>query len=211
MKKIIIFFCFLSQFLVAQEKRSNLFGFATSNTFTYCDLKDTVFFNKVIALQPKLLRFPGGAVGNYYHLGGPGYGFDFEEIKKYDAGKFLKRSKGLLRSAQKKGHKHDYIDDFITLAKATNAQAILVVNMFAQSNDILKMITKMKENKIKVAGVELGSELTNRYFFQKGYTIDDYIKTCLIYTKKIRELDSTIKIGVVVAPLGKKKNHRHNN
>ena len=49
------------------------------------------------------------------------------------------------------------------------------------------------------------SELTNRYFFKKGYTIDDYIKSCLYYTKKIKDFDSSIKIGIVAAPLGKKK------
>ena len=124
--------------------------------------------------------------------------------------KFLKRSKGLVRSAQKKGHKHDYIDDFIKLANATNAKVILVVNMFSYTDDILQMIRKMKDNNIEISGVELGSELTNRYFFQKGYTIDDYIKSCLYYTKKIKDFDSSIKIGIVAAPLGKKKNHRHN-
>ena len=72
------------------------------------------------------------------------------------------------------------------------------------------MIRKMKDNNIEISGVELGSELTNRYFFQKGYTIDDYIKSCLYYTKKIKDFDSSIKIGIVAAPLGKKKNHRHN-
>ena len=213
MKKFIFccyFFSFVSNTIFCQQEISNIFGFATSNTFTYCDLNDTNFFNKVIRLNPKLLRFPGGAVGNYYHFGGPGYGFDFEEIKKYDAGKFLKRSKGLVRSAQKKGHKHDYIDDFIKLANATNAKVILVVNMFSYTDDILHMIRKMKDNNIEISGVELGSELTNRYFFQKGYTIDDYIKSCLYYTKKIKDFDSSIKIGIVAAPLGKKKNHRHN-
>ncbi len=213
MKKFILSCClflFMSKMIFAQQEVSNLFGFATSNTFTYCDLNDTNFFNKVIRLNPLLLRFPGGAVGNYYHFGGSGYGFDFEEIKKYDAGKFLKRSKGLVRSAQKKGHTHDYIDDFIKLAQATNAKVILVVNMFSYSDDILHMIRKMKDNNIKISGIELGSELTNRYFFQKGYTIEDYIKSCLYYAKKIKDFDSSIKIGVVAAPLGKKKNHRHN-
>ena len=57
----------------------NLFGFATSNTFTYCDIDDSLFINKVNKLNPKILRFPGGAVGNFYHFGKSGYGFDFDE------------------------------------------------------------------------------------------------------------------------------------
>ena len=82
MKKFILsfyLFLFVSKMIFAQQEVSNIFGFATSNTFTYCDLNDTNFFNKVVRLNPMLLRFPGGAVGNYYHFGGSGYGFDFEE------------------------------------------------------------------------------------------------------------------------------------
>ena len=37
------------------------------------------------------------------------------------------------------------------------------------------MIKKLQENNIEVVGVELGSELSNRSYFLKGYTIDDYI------------------------------------
>ncbi len=210
MKKIITILFLIVPFVLFSQKRDNVFGFATSNTFTYCSLQDTNFFNKVVDLNPRILRFPGGAVGNYYHFNGHGYGFDFEEIKKFDAGKFLKRSKGLARDAKIKGHNYDYIDDFIKLAKATNSQAILVANMFAENDDIIKMISKIKNNNIEIVGVELGSELTNRYFFQKGYTIEKYISTAKAYAKKIKDLDSTIKIGVVVAPLGKKGNHRHN-
>jgi len=62
MRNLILFFLFCSIFSFSQEDRSNLFGFATSNTFTYCDVNDTSFVNKVIALQPKLLRFPGGGL-----------------------------------------------------------------------------------------------------------------------------------------------------
>ena len=117
MKKIVVLILMCSEFIFAQQGRENLFGFATSNTFTYCDINDTFFLNKIIELQPKLLRFPGGAVGNFYHYGASGYGFDFEEINKYDGGRFLKRSKSLVRSTIKKGHTHNYIDDFIVLAK----------------------------------------------------------------------------------------------
>ena len=64
----------------AQDIRENIFGFATSNTFTYCDVSDTLFTNNVSRINPVVLRFPGGAVGNFYHYNGKGYGFDFNEI-----------------------------------------------------------------------------------------------------------------------------------
>ena len=210
MRKIIIILLFSFEGLMAQSVHENIFGFATSNTFTYCDVNDTSFLNKVIALQPKLLRFPGGAVGNFYHYGKNGYGFDFAEVDKFHDGKFPKRSRGLESSRNKKNQQQDYIDDFIILAKATNAKAVLVANLFIDNNDIILMIEKLVANNIEVVGVELGSELSNRSYFTKGYTIDDYVVSAKKCSEKIKGKYPDLKTAIVVAPLGKRNGHRHN-
>ena len=210
MRKSIIIFLFCFEGLMAQSIHENIFGFATSNTFTYCDITDSSFLNKVIALQPKLLRFPGGAVGNFYHYGKSGYGFDFSEIDQYHNGKFPKRARGLENSRNKKNQEYDYIEDFIELVNQTNAKAVLVANLFANNNEILLMIEKLIANNIEVVGVELGSELSNRSYFTKGYTIDDYILSAKSCSDKIKEKYPQIKTGIVAAPLGKREGHRHN-
>jgi hypothetical protein len=210
MRKLIIIFLFCIEVVFAQNTKENIFGFATSNTFTYCDVTDTSFLNKVIELQPKLLRFPGGAVGNFYHYGGKGYGFDFSEIDQYHDGKFPKRSRGLEKSRNKKNQQQDYIEDFIVLSKKTNAKAVLVANLFVDNDDILLMIKKLIENNIEVVGIELGSELSNRSYFTKGYTIDEYIIAAKKCSAKIKEKYPNLKTAIVVAPLGKRKGHRHN-
>ena len=124
--------------LCAQEGyKRNVFGFATSNTFTFFDVKSDDFKEDIKKITPQVLRFPGGAVGNFYHFGKSGYGFDFNEIDKYHNGKFPKRSRGLENSRKKNQHHHDYIDDFITLARKTKAKAVLVANPFVEDdNDI---------------------------------------------------------------------------
>ena len=94
MRYLFVFMIFFGKLISAQNEKSDLFGFATSNSFIYCDVNDSIFMQYVKDLKPRVLRFPGGAVGNYYHYGSPGYGFNFEEIKKYDAGKFLLRFYG---------------------------------------------------------------------------------------------------------------------
>ena len=210
MRKLIIIFLLCIEGVLAQNVNENIFGFATSNTFTYCDVNDTSFLNKVIALQPKLLRFPGGAVGNFYHYGGKGYGFDFFEIDQYHDGKFPKRSRGLDNSRKKKNQQQDYIEDFIILVKKTNAKAVLVANLFVDNNDIILMIEKLQKNNIEVVGVELGSELSNRSYFTKGYTIDEYVIAAKKCSAKIKEKYPNLKTAIVVAPLGKRKGHRHN-
>lgn len=210
MRKLIIIFSLCIEVVFAQNIKENIFGFATSNTFTYCDVTDTSFLYKVIALQPKLLRFPGGAVGNFYHYGEKGYGFDFFEIDQYHDGKFPKRSRGLDKSRNKKNQQQDYIEDFIVLAKKTNAKAVLVANLFIDNDDILLMIKKLTENNIEVVGIELGSELSNRSYFTKGYTIDEYIIAAKKCSEKIKNKYPYLKTAIVVAPLGKRKGHRHN-
>lgn len=193
----------------AQNRDKDIFGFATSNTFTYCNIEDSTFLNKVLKINPQILRFPGGAVGNFYHFGKEGYGFDFNEIDKYHSGKFPKRSRGLDKSRNKKNHNYDYIDDFIKLAKRTGAKAVLVANLFIDNDDILLMIEKLKKNNIEIIGVELGSELSNRSYFQKGYTINDYILSAKRCSEKIKNKYPKIKTAIVAAPLVNKKNHRH--
>jgi hypothetical protein len=210
MRKLIIIFLLCIEVVFAQNIKENIFGFATSNTFTYCDVTDTSFLNKVIALQPKLLRFPGGAVGNFYHYGGKGYGFDFSEIDQYHDGKFPKRSRGLENSRRKNNQQQDYIEDFIILAKKTNAKAVLVANLFVDNNDIILMIEKLMKNNIEVVGVELGTELSNRSYFTKGYGIDEYVIAAKKCSEKIKEKYPHLRTAIVAAPLGKRKGHRHN-
>ncbi|MBT3612123.1 MAG: hypothetical protein HN522_04190 [Flavobacteriales bacterium] len=209
MRNLIIIFLLCIESVLAQNVKENIFGFATSNTFTYCDVTDTSFLNKAIAIKPKLLRFPGGAVGNFYHYGEKGYGFDFSEIDQYHDGKMPKRARGLDNSRIKKNQQQDYIEDFIILAKKTNAKAIIVANLFIDNDDILLMIKKLIENNIEVVGVELGSELSNRSYFTKGYTIDEYVIAAKKCSDKINEKYPNLKTAIVAAPLVNKKNHRH--
>ena len=211
MRLFFLILFFQSAHLFGQEIEKNVFGFATSNTFTYFNVLDTSFIHQVNKLNPQILRFPGGAVGNFYHFNKSGYGFDFNQIDQYHDGKFPKRSRGLESARKKNKHQHDYIYDFIELAKQTNAKAVLVANPFNHNdNDIILMIKKLQENNIEVVGVELGSELSNRSYFLKGYTIDDYILFAQRCSRLIKINFPDVKIAVVAAPLGKKKGHRHN-
>ena len=212
MKNILLIFIlsFFTYLLPAQEINPDIYGFATSNTFTYCDVNDTSFTNKVLKLNPQVLRFPGGAMGNFYHFNKNGYGFDFVEIEKFAKGsRFIQRSEALNRANIKKGHTQDYIDDFIKLVKLTDAKVVLVANMFVDNDDIIKMISKMKSHNLAIIGVELGSELSNRTFYLNGYTIDEYIEDAEDCSDKINKYYPQLRTAIVAAPLHSNPTHRH--
>ncbi len=189
--------------------KENLLGLTTSNSFTFFDVSDTSFTNKVIELRPKVLRFPGGAVGNFYNYGLAAYGLKIKEIEENHAGGFYKRAKGLLRISKKLKHDQNYIDDFINLVELTKSKVILVANMFSKNDDILLMIDKFKFHNIDILGIELGSELSNKSYYDKGYNINKYIEDAQLIAKKIKKKHPEINIGVVAAPIIKQNNHRH--
>ena len=211
-KRNLFFTCiFFIKLCSAQQIVSNdIFGFATSNTFSYFNIHDSIFQKNIKEISPKLLRFPGGAVGNFYHFNQSAYGLDIKEIDSLISGKFPKRARGLISYSKRRGHKKNYIDDFIVLAKLTNARVIVVANVLTESDkNILAMINKLHENDIHIIGVELGSELSNKSYFDKGYTIDHYIKRCKNLSQYIKEVFPEMKTAIVAAPIIKNKMHRH--
>ena len=193
--------CF-TYLLSSQEINPNLFGFNTSNTFTYCDVNDTSFTNKVQKIKPNVLRFPGGTISNFYHYNEKAYGLDISEISDWDIKKFTKRYNGLIKEQKKRNHNHNYIEDFILLAKQNNSKVILVANIISsEDDDIINMIKRFKSENIEILGVELGSELSNRAYKKYINSVDDYIQLAQKYSDIIKKEYPEIKVGVVAAPI----------
>ncbi|MDG2139011.1 MAG: hypothetical protein P8J77_02275 [Flavobacteriales bacterium] len=207
---IVILVFFVSLTNAQQFFNKNIFGFATSNTFTFFNVDDTVFQEKIGQISPRVLRFPGGAVGNFYHFNEPAYGLKLNEIDSLISGKFPKRARGLINFARKKGHRDNYIYDFMKLAKSTGASAVLVANVLTEDiDDIINMINTIQENDIDIIGVELGSELSNKSYYDNGYTIESYIARAEYISQQIKSDFPKLKTAVVAAPILKDKKHRH--
>lgn len=201
---------FVNSLYTQETYNQNIFGFATSNTFTFFDTRSDDFKEKIKIISPQILRFPGGAVGNFYHFNKPAYGMKIKEIDSLIAGKFPKRARGLISYSKKKRHTNNYIDDFIALAKFSNSRAVLVANVLTeQTEDVLNMIQKIKDSGVEIIGVELGSELSNKSYFDKGFLIDDYIKKSELISNAIKKSFPKILTAVVAAPLLEDENHRH--
>ena len=164
-RSLLFFTCLMStQYSFAQSVlNENIFGFATSNTFTYFNVKSENFKENCDEISPRLLRFPGAAVGNFYHFDAPAYGIKLNEVDSLIGGKFPKRARGLISFSKKNNHNINYIYEFIDLAKQHQSNVVLVANMLTgHKEDIISMISLMRENNLNVVGVELGSELSNK-------------------------------------------------
>lgn len=213
MRKITValYLLLFSNILFGQQKvNPNIFGLATSNTFTYFNIYDTLFMQKVLEISPRVLRFPGGAVGNFYHYNGEAYGFDLDEIDRWHKGGFPKRARGLLKSSKKMAHNKNYIEDFIHLAKQTNSSVVLVANIITgDTGELFLMIDHMKLEGLNIIGIELGSELSNQSYYLAGFNSDNYITLSEKFANSIKMKYPDIKIGVVAAPLVDEKKHRH--
>ena len=148
-------------------------------------------------------------MGNFYHYRATGYGFDENEVANCHGQKFPKRVKGLIKDQKTRGHTHNYIDDFIVLAKQNNSKVIIVANIITSKEDeIIYVIKQFRSEGIQILGVELGSELSNRAYKSYINSVEDYILLAKKYSSIIKEKYPEIKVGVVAAPIKQKTPRR---
>ena len=189
----------INSLTVKSQVNPNLFGFRTSTSFVFFNVKDSIFINNVKTISPNVLSFPGG-FGNFYHLEGVGYGLDIAEIQHYHKGKKSKQAKGLNRIIKKKLHTRNYIYDFIELAKATNSSVVYDANIISSNpQEVLTIIKLFLSNGIRLLGVELGGELSNRAYTH-FMDIEKYIVLSKSYADAIRSVYKDLPIAVVAAP-----------
>ncbi|MCB9032630.1 MAG: hypothetical protein H6553_02215 [Chitinophagales bacterium] len=138
---------------IKNKINSNILGVNTGFTFKEPIEQNNDFLYFYKQLNPRVVRFPGGTIGNYYHPNKYGYGFTQKVV-------LTSRNFGPLSKLQIE-KKPDILNAFITLCKANNASAIYVVNVYDEGTpeEMIYVINKLKENNIKVLGVELGNEL----------------------------------------------------
>jgi hypothetical protein len=177
----------------------NLFGFRTSLAFIFFDIQDSVFINNVKSISPNVLSFPGG-FGNFYHLEGAGYGLKLDEIEKHHKKSKRKTVSNLNKLIAKKNHTDNYIYDFIEMVKMTGSSVIYNANITSSSTEeVLQVIKLFADSNVKLLGVELGGELSNRSYAH-FMNIERYIFLSKLYSKSIKEVYKDLPVAVVSAP-----------
>jgi hypothetical protein len=178
-----------------------LYGFSTASMYQQINASDEKFIDCVNNLNPQILRWPAGAMAQYYHWNKPGYGYDRNEINKYNSNisKNIDNQNGF--ADKNKNITKPYIDNFISLVQKTKSKVIVCANMLTGNElELKEMLEYFKKNKVDVVAVEMGNEFylpkQRKYFPDAG----SYLNTCKKYLPAVKFVFPKAKIGVVAAP-----------
>lgn|GEM_PF-4907053 len=152
-------------------------------------------------LSPKILRFPGGTIANFYHPEEPAYGMKIETVEKMkdlNMGSLIVNQN---KRVEKDNLSLNYKVPFAQLCKELDASVLLVANLLDGSvKEAISMIDYFKEQEIKIDGVELGNEYYLKSYREEFPTVDEYIRRSKKFAKAIREKYPDLKMGVIAAP-----------
>ncbi len=182
---------------------SDLYGMAISNIFDRINVGNSFFIKYDQQLNLRILRWPSGGESSYYHWNSKGYGYiknEIESINKIAVDKFEKQGRFKMQSKLDKR----YIDEFIELAKRTKSNVLIVANILTASpNELIDQLNFLKENGLKIVGVELGCEPYLNQLRKVFPSAEKYSSICIPYADSLRKYFPEIPIGACAAPYGK--------
>ena len=184
----------------AQPLRQALYGFNTNMITGDYGYLDPDFVELTKALAPKTLRFPGGAVGNFYHwrIGG----FLEDEMASTLNSKLNQRNKGNYVKLQRRRDGKILFDDFMQLCSALNITPIVVVNLWTGSpEESAAWVRYAKDKGYDIEHWELGNEYYLPHYLNKYPTADAYIKEAKKHAAAMKAVNRDIKLSVCATPI----------
>ena len=174
--------------------QEGLLGFNSAFSFTLGIDKEKEILDLSKQLTPRVLRFPGGTLANYFHPKGPGYGLKEGEVKGQGVMyKELQKQAALSSNA---------LDDYIEYSKTVKHKCLYVANIITGTpDDVIYAINKIKASGTEVIGVELGNELYFNEYRALFPNVQTYINKAKMFAGPIRKAFPEIKIGVIAAKL----------
>ena len=184
----------------SQPLRQALYGFNTNmmnGDYGYLDA-DFVELTKILA--PKTLRFPGGAVGNFYHWE-PGGFFESEMASTLNPKLNARNKRNYARLQKLRGGKIVF-DDFIQLCNTLNITPVVVVNLWTGSPaESAAWVSYAKNKGYHVKHWELGNEYYLPHYLNKYPTVGVYIAEAKKHAAAMKAVDPDIKVSVCASPI----------
>jgi alpha-L-arabinofuranosidase len=173
-----------------------LYGFNTNMLHGLYAYTDKNFVDMVSSLDPVVLRFPGGTVGNFYHW--KKAGFDKSELDASSI-KWLSRQHENLQKTRKGVLS---FDDFMALCAKLNIKPLLTVNLYTGTpEESAEWVRYVKQKGYKVFGWELGNELNFPMYKDRIRDIDEYISVARRHLNAMRAVDPGVRAAVVARPI----------
>nr|UZM28273.1 hypothetical protein [uncultured bacterium] len=187
----------------------SLYGFNTAALFFHYK-GEKQGEDKIKALQPNILRFPGGTTANFYHFNAPAYGYKAEDAAMVAGSNAYENAQNSARKDAEDigsyGLKDNYAVNMVTLAKATGASVLLVTNQLSGTlEENLAMVDFFKASGVKIAGIELGNEYYLKAYQEEFPDVESYIQSAKPLAKKIRAKYPEIPLAVVASPIAEMK------
>ena len=184
----------------AQPLRQALYGFNTNMMSGDYGYLDANFVELTKTLAPKTLRFPGGAVGNFYHWE-PG-GFFENEMASTLNPKLNQRNKGNYVRLQRRRDGKILFDDFMQLCNTLNITPIVVVNLWTGTpEESAAWVRYAKDKEYQVKHWELGNEYYLPHYFNKYPTVEAYITAAKKHAAAMKAVNPDIKVSVCATPI----------
>ena len=184
----------------AQPLRHALYGFNTNMMSGDYGYLDADFIELTRALAPKTLRFPGGAVGNFYHWEPSGF-FENEMASTLNPKLNSRNQRNYVR-LQKLREGKIIFDDFMQLCNTLNITPIVVVNLWTGSpEESAAWVRYTKDNGYDVKYWELGNEYYLPHYFNKYPTPESYIKEAKKHAAAMKTVNPNIKVSVCATPI----------
>lgn len=174
--------------------QEGLMGFNSAFSFTLGIDKEKEILDLSKQLSPRVIRFPGGTLANYFHPKGIGYGLKEGEVKGQGV---------MYKELQKQSEiSTNALDDYIEYSKTVKHKCLFVANIITGTpEDVIYAINKIKAAGTEVIGVELGNELYFNEYRALFPNVQTYINKAKIFAGPIRKAFPELKIGVIAAKL----------
>ena len=192
-----------------EAPQAQLRGFNASNSmsFAFDPPEAPVIVSSAVSLTQQLkqgapslvLRYPGGALANYVHPTGPGYGLVLAEI-----GNAPQSVKDI--EAQDGNWPDNHLDRQVEFATAVGSKVIWVANMY--TGTIAEAITSIQaflDGNIEVVGIELGNEWYLPRYTDKYTDHNDYIADAKVFFDALKAEFPSIPVGIVICPSAQMK------
>jgi hypothetical protein len=182
-------------------------GYNTSGLFSVSPASDTALQARLSELTPRVLRFPGGTLANFYHPSGLGYGIMADEVQMVEGTtvhdniyKTWQAEQADIAAGEVSGN---YIHEMIALAQATDESVLYVANLFTGTvYEMVAAIQEFLDAGVSVYGVELGNEAHLKAYDSRFGSVENYLAVAQPYANAIQTHFPGMKIGLDGYPPG---------